>query len=269
MAEHTCMNEARFAEMEKRRKDQFNRIDALLETLLEKYNCPRSSSHGVVNSFNQTLPFQSKSVAESSRELNQRMAEISKEIKQSCTRITNLLQEEIVGTKYVLIHTLRSSEGTTWSGAKQSSEAQRGSECLKEFRSSEKFITSRMFRCLQEFRSYLLVMSHLEDEDVQKLNWERLSEANHSRPIRLQVIKGSSEAKEFPKSSEGLHQLQLSSLMICSKVKPLCKGRRGFTQRIFQDYSCPFYNGNFSNVSMSFSTHINMPKKELMTSDLH
>ncbi|GAU45087.1 hypothetical protein TSUD_85730 [Trifolium subterraneum] len=51
----------------------------------------------------------------------------------------------------------------------------------------------------------LLVMSHSEDEDVQKLNCEGLSEANHSRPIRLQVIKGSSEAKEFPKSSEGLH----------------------------------------------------------------
>ncbi|GAU41192.1 hypothetical protein TSUD_26170 [Trifolium subterraneum] len=42
------------------------------------------------------------------------------------------------------------------------------------------------------------------------------------------------------------------------KVKPLFKG-----------YNCPFYNGNFANVSMSFSTHINMPKKELMTSDLH
>ncbi|GAU46956.1 hypothetical protein TSUD_403050 [Trifolium subterraneum] len=53
------------------------------------------------------------------------------------------------------------------------------------------------------------------------------------------------------------------------KVKLLCKGRRGFTQRIFKDYSCPIYNGNFSNVSMSFSTHINMPKKELMTSALH
>ncbi|GAU36214.1 hypothetical protein TSUD_363690 [Trifolium subterraneum] len=164
---------------------------------------------------------------------------------------------------------MKSSEATTWSGAKQSSEAQRGSECLKEFRSSEKFRSSRMFRCLQEFRSYLLVTSHSEDEDVQKLNYEGLSEANHSRPIRLQVIKGSSEAKEFPKSSEGLHQLHLSSLMICSKVKLHCKERRGFTQRIFKDYCCPFYNGNFSNVSMSFSTHINMPKKELMTSDLH
>ncbi|GAU46248.1 hypothetical protein TSUD_401800, partial [Trifolium subterraneum] len=98
---------------------------------------------------------------------------------------------------------------------------QRGQELnkvQKEFRSSEKFRSSRMFRCLQEFRSYLLVMSHSEDEDVQKLNCEGLSEANHSRPIRLQVIKGSSEAKEFPKSSEGLHQLHLSSLMICSKV---------------------------------------------------
>ncbi|GAU51865.1 hypothetical protein TSUD_416490 [Trifolium subterraneum] len=80
------------------------------------------------------------------------------------------------------------SEATTWSEAKQSSEAQRGSKCLQEFRSSEKFRSSRMFRCLQEFRSYLLVMSHSEDEDVQKLNYEGLSEANHSRPIRLQVI---------------------------------------------------------------------------------
>ncbi|GAU41139.1 hypothetical protein TSUD_288280 [Trifolium subterraneum] len=43
------------------------------------------------------------------------------------------------------------------------------------------------------------------------------------------------------------------------KVKPLCKRRRGFTQRIFKDYSSPFYNGNFYNVSMSFSTHINTP----------
>src|SRR6266487_959872 len=105
-----------------------------------------------------------------------------------------------------------------WSEAKQSSEAQRGSECLQEFRSSEKFRSSKMFRCLQEFRSYLLVMSHSEDEDIQELKYEGLSEVIHSRPIRLQVIKGSSEAKEFPKSSEGLHQLLLSSLMICSKV---------------------------------------------------
>ncbi|GAU22813.1 hypothetical protein TSUD_142530 [Trifolium subterraneum] len=112
---------------------------------------------------------------------------------------------------------------------------------LKE--SSEKFRSSKMFRCLQEFRSYLLVMSYSEDEDVQKLKYEGLSEAIHSRPIRLQVIK--------------------------VKVKLHCKRRRGFTQRIFKDYSCPFYNGNFSNVSMSFSTHINMPKKELMTNDIH
>ncbi|GAU47942.1 hypothetical protein TSUD_99000 [Trifolium subterraneum] len=80
----------------------------------------------------------------------------------------------------------------------------------------QKFRSSKMFRCLQEFRRYLLVMSY--SEDVQKLKYEGLSEAIHSRPIRLQVIKGSSEAKEFPKSSEGLHQLLLSSLMICSKV---------------------------------------------------
>ncbi|GAU21787.1 hypothetical protein TSUD_329120, partial [Trifolium subterraneum] len=37
-----------------------------------------------------------------------------------------------------------------------------------------------------------------KDEDVQKLNYEGLSEAIYSRPIRLQVIKGSSEAKEIP-----------------------------------------------------------------------
>ncbi|GAU44554.1 hypothetical protein TSUD_400180 [Trifolium subterraneum] len=82
--------------------------------------------------------------------------------------------------------------------AKQSSEAQRGSECLQEFRSSEKFRSSKMFRCLQEFRSYLLVMSYSEDEDIQKLEYEGLLEANNLRPIRFQVIKGSSEAKEFP-----------------------------------------------------------------------
>ncbi|GAU48572.1 hypothetical protein TSUD_137570 [Trifolium subterraneum] len=34
-------------------------------------------------------------------------------------------------------------------------------------------------------------------------------------------------------------------------------------------YSCPSCNGNFSNVSMSFSTHINMSKKELKTSAQH
>ncbi|GAU49132.1 hypothetical protein TSUD_406970 [Trifolium subterraneum] len=38
-----------------------------------------------------------------------------------------------------------------------------------------------MFRSLQEFRGCLLVISHSEDEDVQKLNYERLSEANHSK----------------------------------------------------------------------------------------
>ena len=41
-------------------------------------------------------------------------------------------------------------------------------------------------------------MSYSEDEDVQKLEYEGLSEAIYSRPIRLQVIKGSSEAKEIP-----------------------------------------------------------------------
>ncbi|GAU46009.1 hypothetical protein TSUD_401310 [Trifolium subterraneum] len=77
--------------------------------------------------------------------------------------------------------------------------------------------TLKEFRSYNMFRSYRQVMSYSEDEDVQKLNYEGLSEAIHSRPIRLQVIRGSSEAKEFPKSSEGLHQQLLSSLMICSK----------------------------------------------------
>ncbi|GAU45527.1 hypothetical protein TSUD_400740 [Trifolium subterraneum] len=71
-------------------------------------------------------------------------------------------------------------------------------ELFSVFRSSEEFRSSRMFRGLQEFRSCLLVMSHLEDEDVQKLNCKGLSEANHTRLIRLQSIKGSSKAKEFP-----------------------------------------------------------------------
>ncbi|GAU13780.1 hypothetical protein TSUD_82890 [Trifolium subterraneum] len=184
---------------------------------------------------------------------------------------TSTNKAEPVGTKYVLIHTL-SSEATTWSEAKQSSEAQRGSECLQEFRSSEKFRSSKMFRCLQEFRSYLLVMSHLEDEDVQKLDYEGLSEAIHSRPIRLQVIKGqliTTVTKDVILLSLGASCTLLLYFGQTVKVKLLCKRRRGFTQRIFKDYSCPFYNGNFSNVSMSFSTHINMPKKELMTNDLH
>ncbi|GAU33049.1 hypothetical protein TSUD_152040 [Trifolium subterraneum] len=38
-----------------------------------------------------------------------------------------------------------------------------------------------MFRGLQEFRGCLLVISHSEDEDVQKLNYEGLSEVNHSK----------------------------------------------------------------------------------------
>ncbi|GAU51036.1 hypothetical protein TSUD_411710 [Trifolium subterraneum] len=163
-------------------------------------------------------------------------------------------------------------EATTWSEAKQSSEAQRGSECLQEFRSSEKFRSSKMFRCLQEFRSYLLVMSHSEDEDVQKLNYEGLSEAIHSRPIRLQVIKGqliTTVTKDVILLSLGASCTLLLYFGQTVKVKLHCKRRRDFTQRIFKDNSCPFYNGNFSNVSMSFSTHINMPKKELMTNDLH
>ncbi|GAU40904.1 hypothetical protein TSUD_297090 [Trifolium subterraneum] len=134
-------------------------------------------------------------------------------------------------------------EATTWSEAIQSSEAQSRSERLKVFRSSEEFRSSRMFRGLQEFRGCLLVMSHSEDEDVQKLNCEGLSE-------ELVVPYNCTIGQTV-------------------KVKLLCKGRRDFTQRIFKDYSCPIYNGNFSNVSMSFSTHINMPKKELMTSALH
>ena len=75
----------------------------------------------------------------------------------------------------------KSSDATTWSEAIQSSEAQSRSERLKLFRDSEEFRSSRMFRGLQEFRGCLLVMSHSEDEDVQKLNCEGLSEANHSK----------------------------------------------------------------------------------------
>ncbi|GAU33765.1 hypothetical protein TSUD_393270 [Trifolium subterraneum] len=72
-------------------------------------------------------------------------------------------------------------DATTWSEAIQSSEAQSRSERLKLFRNSEEFRSSRMFRGLQEFRGCLLVMSHSEDEVVQKLNCEGLSEANHSK----------------------------------------------------------------------------------------
>ncbi|GAU51222.1 hypothetical protein TSUD_412280 [Trifolium subterraneum] len=38
-----------------------------------------------------------------------------------------------------------------------------------------------MFRGLQEFRGCLIVINHSEDEGVQKLNYEGLSEANHSK----------------------------------------------------------------------------------------
>ncbi|GAU49927.1 hypothetical protein TSUD_408280 [Trifolium subterraneum] len=147
-----------------------------------------------------------------------------------------------VETKYVLIHTLRSSEATTWSEAKESSELKEDQNVCKK------------------------------DDDVQKLNYEGLSEAIHSRPIRLQVIKGqliTTVTKDVILLSLGASCTLLLYFGQTVKVKLHCKRRRGFTQRIFKDYSCPFYNGNFSNVSMSFSTHINMPKKELMTNDLH
>ncbi|GAU51194.1 hypothetical protein TSUD_374450 [Trifolium subterraneum] len=110
---------------------------------------------------------------------------------------------------------------------------------------------------------------------------ERLrSEAELLKTIRGQLFKDQSDSKlskvyqkqRNSQSSEGYINYNLSSLMTCSKtanVKLLCKGRRDFTQRILNVYSCPSCNGNFSNVSMSFSTHINMPKKELMTSAHH
>ncbi|GAU46345.1 hypothetical protein TSUD_180780 [Trifolium subterraneum] len=73
------------------------------------------------------------------------------------------------------------TDATKWSEAIQSSEAQSRSERLKLFRDSEEFRSSRMFRGLQEFRGCLIVMSHSEDEYVQKLNCEGLSEANLSK----------------------------------------------------------------------------------------
>ncbi|GAU48084.1 hypothetical protein TSUD_81440, partial [Trifolium subterraneum] len=147
-----------------------------------------------------------------------------------------LIRETEQGQKHVYF----SSDATTWSEAIQSSEAQSRSERLKLFRNSEEFRSSRMFRGLQEGQPF-------KDQSDSKLSKVHQKQRNSQ-------------------SSEGYINYNLSSLMICYKVKLLYKGRRGFTQRIFKVYSCPSYNGNFSNVSMSFSTHINMPKKELMNS---
>lgn len=87
MAEHRLRFAARFAEMEERRNKQFDRIDFLLEALLQKHNCSQSSFRGARNSCQETLlkPFRSNHispVAESSREFHQRMAELLREIKQ-------------------------------------------------------------------------------------------------------------------------------------------------------------------------------------------
>ncbi|CAJ2652116.1 unnamed protein product [Trifolium pratense] len=76
--------------------------------------CSHSSFRGAMNSCQETLrqPFRSNHispVAESSREFNQRMAELSREIKQSSTRIIDLLQEEIDATE--------STNGSLWTSA--------------------------------------------------------------------------------------------------------------------------------------------------------
>ncbi|GAU44809.1 hypothetical protein TSUD_292020 [Trifolium subterraneum] len=73
---------------------------------------------------------------------------------------------------------------------------------------SEEFRSSRMFRGLQEFRGCLLVISHSKDEDVQKLNYERLSEANHSKTNQTPSYKRFIRSKGIP-SHQRLHQLQL------------------------------------------------------------
>ncbi|GAU25702.1 hypothetical protein TSUD_216310 [Trifolium subterraneum] len=51
---------------------------------------------------------------------------------------------------------------------------------------SESLHSEGVQKLKREFRSYLLVKSYSEDEEVQKLKYEGLSEANYSRPIRLQ-----------------------------------------------------------------------------------
>ncbi|GAU48070.1 hypothetical protein TSUD_324930 [Trifolium subterraneum] len=59
-------------------------------------------------------------------------------------------------------------------------------------KSSEAQRSSEAQGCSDAYKSYS------EDEDVQKLKYEGLSEAIYSRPIRLQDIKSSSEVKEIP-----------------------------------------------------------------------
>jgi hypothetical protein len=114
MAEHRLMTDAEYAEMEERRNKTFDRIFAVLDTLLQRQGLPPVSSHGVensskeissssrgvMNSCQETVqqPLHSNyifPVVESSREINLRTAELSREIKQSYTRMINLLQEEI------------------------------------------------------------------------------------------------------------------------------------------------------------------------------
>lgn len=78
MAEKTWMDAARFEQ-----------IEALFETLLQKYISSQSSSHGAANSFIETRCQLIQSTAISP------MAELSREIKQSLTRMVDLSQEEI------------------------------------------------------------------------------------------------------------------------------------------------------------------------------
>ncbi|MCI35040.1 hypothetical protein A2U01_0056261 [Trifolium medium] len=65
MAEHRLMTDAQFAEMEERRTKQFDRIDFLLEALLQKHNCSQSSFRGAMNSCQETLrqPFRSNHIS--------------------------------------------------------------------------------------------------------------------------------------------------------------------------------------------------------------
>ncbi|XP_045795085.1 uncharacterized protein LOC123889681 [Trifolium pratense] len=84
MAEHRLMSDAQFKERVERRNKRLDRIDFLLEALLQKQNDSKSSFRGAMNSSQETLrqPFRSNHishVAESSRKFKQRMAELSRE----------------------------------------------------------------------------------------------------------------------------------------------------------------------------------------------
>ncbi|XP_045811431.1 uncharacterized protein LOC123905753 [Trifolium pratense] len=84
MAEHRLMSDAQFKERVERRNKRLDRIDFLLEALLQKQNGSKSSFRGAMNSSQETLrqPFRSNHifhVAESSRKFKQSMAELSRE----------------------------------------------------------------------------------------------------------------------------------------------------------------------------------------------